>query len=45
MFEEFIGKIADYTNDYSAWGIVKLAVDAVLSLLILFFIVPQYMQV
>ncbi|MBO4623751.1 MAG: diadenylate cyclase CdaA [Bacilli bacterium] len=42
MFEEFIQKIADYTNNYSVLGIVKLVVDAVLSLLILFFIVKLF---
>ena len=42
MFEEFIGKIAEYTNNFSVLGIVKLSVDAVLSLLILFFIVKLF---
>ena len=42
MFDEFIQKISDYTNNYSVWGIVKLSVDAVLSLLIIIFIVRLF---
>ena len=42
MFDDFIQRLANYTNDFSTWGIVKLCIDAVLSLLILFFIVRLF---
>ena len=42
MFDNFIERISDYTNNFSGWGIAKLAVDAVLSLLILILIVRLF---
>ena len=42
MFNDFVQRLSDYTNDFSAWGIVKLSIDAILSLLIIIFIVRLF---